>query len=362
MLRTPKWLRRGPSRASALRWVFRIWIGCWSTRGAKPRRANRSWSSAWTTWSIPSRARRPSAAFSNSIPTASCWPPAAATRTTANSTAASKTRLRVLDVAVSAGAQAVDVEIESAEAAAGKLSLFRGRARLIVSYHNYEATPQLDALLNRMTRIPADGYKIVTTARKPSDYGRVLTLAKAHPRTPLVVLAMGELGFPSRVLSAAFGGMYTYAAPTATQGTAAGQVCARQLRHLYRVEKLSRSSQDLRRDRRSGAPFDFSGRAQPRVSVPAHGRGLSAVPGGARADARFLYAGRAPAGGRLQRDHSAQAEDPALPGYRGSAGAAHRRGEHGLAQGRQMARHQYRRGGRDRAAGARRCACPTPRC
>jgi 3-dehydroquinate dehydratase / shikimate dehydrogenase len=150
--------------------------------------------------------------------------------------------MRVLDVAVAAGAQAVDVEIESAEAAAAKLSLFRGRARLIVSYHNYEATPQLDTLLSRMTHIPADGYKIVTTARKPSDYGRVLTLAKGHPRTPLVVLAMGELGFPSRVLSAAFGGMYTYAAPTATQGTAAGQVCARQLRHLYRVDKLSRSS------------------------------------------------------------------------------------------------------------------------
>ena len=86
--------------------------------------------------------------------------------------------LRVLDEAVSAGAQAVDVEIESAEMAAAKLGLFRGRARLIVSYHNYEATPQLDTLLNRMTQIPADGYKVVTTARKPSDYGRVLTLAK----------------------------------------------------------------------------------------------------------------------------------------------------------------------------------------
>ena len=150
--------------------------------------------------------------------------------------------MRVLDVAVTAGAHAVDVEIESAEAAAARLSLFRGRARLIVSYHNYEATPQLDTLLNRMTRIPADGYKIVTTARKPSDFGRVLTLAKAHPRMPLIVLAMGELGFPSRVLSAAFGGMYTYAAPMATQGTAAGQVCARQLRHVYRVDKLSRST------------------------------------------------------------------------------------------------------------------------
>ncbi|MGO4883577.1 MAG: shikimate dehydrogenase [Bryobacteraceae bacterium] len=150
--------------------------------------------------------------------------------------------LRVLDEAVSAGAQAVDVEIESAEMAAAKLGLFRGRARLIVSYHNYEATPQLDTLLNRMTRIPADGYKVVTTARKPSDYGRVLTLARSHPRTPMIVLAMGELGFPSRVLSTAFGGMYTYAAPTTTQGTAAGQVCARQLRHLYRLDKLSRTS------------------------------------------------------------------------------------------------------------------------
>jgi len=150
--------------------------------------------------------------------------------------------MRVLDAAVAAGAQAVDMEIESAEPAADKLGAFRGRSRLIVSYHNYEATPQLDALLSRMTRIPADGYKIVTTARKPSDFGRVLTLARAHPRTPLILLAMGELGFPSRVLSTAFGGLYTYAAPNSAQGTAAGQVCARQLRHVYRVDKLSRST------------------------------------------------------------------------------------------------------------------------
>jgi 3-dehydroquinate dehydratase/shikimate dehydrogenase len=150
--------------------------------------------------------------------------------------------IRVLDAAVTAGAQAVDVEIESAEAAGVKLGGLRGRARLVVSYHNYEATPQLDTLLNRMMRIPADYYKVVATARKPSDCGRVLTLAKAHPRTPLVVLSMGELGFPSRVLSPAFSGMYTYAAPSTTQGTAAGQVCARQLRHLYRVEKISRAT------------------------------------------------------------------------------------------------------------------------
>jgi len=91
-------------------------------------------------------------------------------------------------------------------------------------------------------RIPADGYKIVTTARKPSDNYRILSLTKTHPRTPLVVLAMGETGFPTRVLSTAWGGIFTYAAPNASEGTATGQVTARLLRHLYRVEKFTRAA------------------------------------------------------------------------------------------------------------------------
>jgi 3-dehydroquinate dehydratase / shikimate dehydrogenase len=151
-------------------------------------------------------------------------------------------QLRILDCAVLCGAQAVDVEIETAEAAPEKLGLLRGRAQLVVSYHNYDATPTLDTVLARLMRIPADAYKLVTTARKPSDVGRVLGLARAHPKVPVIVLAMGELGFPTRVLAPASGCLYTYAAPVASQGTAAGQVCARQLRHLYRAEKLSRSA------------------------------------------------------------------------------------------------------------------------
>jgi len=67
-------------------------------------------------------------------------------------------------------------------------------------------------------------------------------LTKSHPKTPLIVLAMGETGFPTRVLSPAWGGLYTYAAPNAAEGTAAGQVSARLLRNLFRVEKLSRTA------------------------------------------------------------------------------------------------------------------------
>jgi len=151
-------------------------------------------------------------------------------------------QIRILDLAVSRGARAVDVEIETAEAAPERLNALRGRTCLVVSYHNFEGTPPMDGVLSRMLRTQADAYKIVTTARKPSDMGRVLSLVREHPKTPMVVLAMGELGFPTRVLSTACGGLYTYAAPGSSEGTAAGQVCARQLRHLYRVEKLSRNS------------------------------------------------------------------------------------------------------------------------
>jgi len=151
-------------------------------------------------------------------------------------------QLAMLDLAVRNGAHAIDVEIETAEVAAEKLNHFRGRAQVVVSYHNYEATPQMDIVVGRMLKVAADSYKIVTTARKPSDNVRVLSAAKALPKTRMIVLAMGELGFPTRVLSPVFGGLFTYAAPMFSEGTAAGQVSARYLRHLYRVEKLGKTA------------------------------------------------------------------------------------------------------------------------
>jgi 3-dehydroquinate dehydratase/shikimate dehydrogenase len=151
-------------------------------------------------------------------------------------------QIRILHASLDAGARAVDLEIESAENALPRLDALRGKGRLLLSYHNYDGTPSPEAVLRRMLRIPADGYKIVTTARKPSDNFRVLALTKSHTRTPLIVLAMGEPGFPTRVLATAWGGLFTYAAPNASEGTAAGQVTARVLRHLYRVEKFSRAA------------------------------------------------------------------------------------------------------------------------
>jgi 3-dehydroquinate dehydratase/shikimate dehydrogenase len=151
-------------------------------------------------------------------------------------------QVKILDAAIEAGAQAVDIEIESAENCVDSLEALRSRARLVISYHNYGGTPALDTVMRRMLRVAADGYKIVTTAKKPSDNARILALAKTYSKTPTILLAMGETGFPTRVLSPSSGGLFTYAAPNSAEGTASGQVSAHQLRHLYRVEKFTKDA------------------------------------------------------------------------------------------------------------------------
>lgn len=150
-------------------------------------------------------------------------------------------QLRLLQAALHAGARAVDIEIETAENSPRRESFPKGGA-LILSYHNFESTPAMESVLRRMLRQPADAYKIVTTARKPTDMLRVLALGKAHARAPLILLSMGDIGIPSRVVAAAHGSLYTYAAPATAEGTAPGQLNARLLRSLYRLDKISRTT------------------------------------------------------------------------------------------------------------------------
>src|SRR5580700_10643018 len=151
-------------------------------------------------------------------------------------------QLRILDLAIEQGARAVDIEIETAEVVPDRCAELRTRAYLIVSWHHFETTPPLDPVLKRMCKVPADVYKLVSTARKPTDTGRILAASRLSPKIPLVTLSMGEIGFPSRVLSTALGAVFTYAAPAHVQGTASGQVNARQLRSLYRIDKFTKAA------------------------------------------------------------------------------------------------------------------------
>lgn len=144
--------------------------------------------------------------------------------------------------AASAGAELADLEVEHAEPLKKRLPELRKRASLIVSYHNFESTPALMGPWRRLRRIDADAYKLVTTARKPSDNLRICEFFRGKRDVPVIAFAMGEAGVSTRVLSLPAGCLYTYAAPIENDGTAPGQIAAKSMRSLYRADRLNKHS------------------------------------------------------------------------------------------------------------------------
>jgi 3-dehydroquinate dehydratase / shikimate dehydrogenase len=151
-------------------------------------------------------------------------------------------QLKILGLAAGAGAIAVDLEIESAERLKPGVEALRRQTSVIVSYHNFQNTPALNPVMNRLSRVPADAYKIATHANKPTDALRLMDFLKTQPAIPLVAFAMSEQGFCTRVLSPGYGGLFTFASPIGAQGTAPGQVPAHALKALYRTDKITRQT------------------------------------------------------------------------------------------------------------------------
>lgn len=148
----------------------------------------------------------------------------------------------ILTAALAAGAQLVDVEIETAEPAPNVPESLRQAGRVVLSLHEFDGCPDLEGALARLQKIGADIYKMAVTATRPSDIGRITALLDAHPDTPMSLMAMGEIGSPSRVLSVMHGGRFAFASPDRAEGTAPGQMTATSLGDLYQLPRRSRRS------------------------------------------------------------------------------------------------------------------------
>jgi 3-dehydroquinate dehydratase/shikimate dehydrogenase len=149
-------------------------------------------------------------------------------------------QLEVLTRAHAAGCQIVDLELQSASKAKPEaIARLRSRAALILSFHDFRATRNLDETLGKMLKIPADFYKVVTTATTLSDNVAMMKFLQAQSgKHALIGLCMGEQGIISRVLSVRAGSAFTFAAVSADLKTAPGQVSARDLRSIYRIDQV----------------------------------------------------------------------------------------------------------------------------
>ncbi|HLI75696.1 MAG TPA: shikimate dehydrogenase, partial [Acidobacteriaceae bacterium] len=152
--------------------------------------------------------------------------------------------LAVLKLAVQAGCQLADLSLESAEelGATALDTLRESGAAVLVSFHDFQRTGDLGAVLDRMRGLNPDAAKIVSTAESLSDslsMLQFLTHAKNDLPFPLVALAMGEHGALSRILGPRAGSAFTFAAATEAEATAPGQLTAGTLEELYRIRELT---------------------------------------------------------------------------------------------------------------------------
>jgi 3-dehydroquinate dehydratase / shikimate dehydrogenase len=149
-------------------------------------------------------------------------------------------QLDILSKAAAAGCQLVDVEIQTAvKCKPQQLQKLRSRAALLLSFHDFRGTKKLDETLHKMQVVPADFYKIVSTATTLSDNVTMIKfLERESDKHSLVGLCMGEQGIISRVLGVHSGSVFTFAAVGPGEETAPGQVTAQELRNVYRIEQV----------------------------------------------------------------------------------------------------------------------------
>jgi 3-dehydroquinate dehydratase/shikimate dehydrogenase len=138
------------------------------------------------------------------------------------------------------GCQLLDLELESVLKLKPKdVERLRTHAALILSFHDFRGTRKLDETFKKMQAVPADFYKIVSTANRLYDNVVMMKfLEKQSEKHSMVGVCMGEPGIISRVLGVRAGSVFTFGAATAGEETAVGQIAGYTLRNTYRIDQV----------------------------------------------------------------------------------------------------------------------------
>jgi 3-dehydroquinate dehydratase/shikimate dehydrogenase len=149
--------------------------------------------------------------------------------------------LEVLEKAASSGFHLVDIELQTAEALKhGQLDKLRAHgAALIISYHDFATTKDLDGIFERIRPYEPEFVKIVSTAKTLADNVTMMRfLERARDLANVVGICMGDQGIISRILGLRAGSVFTFAAAHVGEETGPGQIAARTLEETYRIDQL----------------------------------------------------------------------------------------------------------------------------
>jgi 3-dehydroquinate dehydratase I len=136
-------------------------------------------------------------------------------------------RTELLKAAIEGGAKWVDIEIESSFGFTSSIIAFakKHHCKVIISYHNYDLTPdagQLAEIVKESVQRGADLVKVATMVKQTRDNAHLLGLYNYG--FPMLAIGMGPLGAITRVAALKLGAPFTFVSASDTQSTAPGQL------------------------------------------------------------------------------------------------------------------------------------------
>jgi 3-dehydroquinate dehydratase-1 len=106
-------------------------------------------------------------------------------------------------------ASALDIELRSAHSLAPVIAHTHQQGRtLILSHHDFKATPTLPMLKKLASQAAAHGadlFKVATLLRDRHDLQRLIDLQLSRTEIPVIAMGMGDAGRFSRIVLAGFG-------------------------------------------------------------------------------------------------------------------------------------------------------------
>jgi 3-dehydroquinate dehydratase/shikimate dehydrogenase len=177
-------------------------------------------------------------------------------------TGSEEERHGILRRALALGAEWVDLEWRGGFEA---LIAERGGRNIVLSMHDFEKTPgDLEDRYRAMRATGAEVVKLAVQSRSATDVVRLLHLGRASEPERLILVGMGPIGVPTRLLPAHFGSCWTYAG----DAVAPGQISLSDMVNRYRFKATSGSTAIYGV---AGAPLKHS------LSPPMHNAGFEAT-------------------------------------------------------------------------------------
>ncbi len=147
-------------------------------------------------------------------------------------------RAALLKEGLALGAAYVDLETESPESFLSELkqTAENHKARVIISYHNFERTPGREDLESVMIGCYERGGDIAKIATRVNGSDDILNLIGLYGLPgQKVILGMGPLGRILRIVGPYLGAVFTFASLEEGEETAPGQLSIKQMNDIYKV-------------------------------------------------------------------------------------------------------------------------------